>query len=165
MTDLTGQRFGRLLVLAPAHIGTDGKVRWRCRCDCGNETIVGSAYHLTSGNTSSCGCLRQDTARERHLLHGGKGSRLYNIWKNARQRCRNPKTPDYRWYGAKGVIFSSIWDDFDAFRRWSAENGYSPELTLDRIDPFGNYEPSNCRWVTWQEQAKNKRNSKKGVVA
>lgn len=156
-TDLTGQRFGRLVVIAEEARGPDRRKRWRCRCDCGAEVVVRSSSHLTSGNTRSCGCLHRDTARARHLAHGGKGTRLYNIWKNARQRCRNPKTPDFYLYGARGVQFSSEWDDFAAFRDWALANGYRDDLTLDRIDPDGNYEPNNCRWATWLEQRHNQR--------
>lgn len=160
--DITGQRFGRLVALEP--LPTENRhTRWRCRCDCGRETVVGSAYRLTSGNTKSCGCLHRDSARERHLIHGGKGTRLYNIWKNARQRCRNAKTPDFAQYGARGVSFSPLWDDFGAFRDWAMANGYREDLTLDRIDPNGNYEPNNCRWATWKEQRHNQRRSK-GVM-
>lgn len=158
--DLTGQRFGRLVVLGPWPPVPGGRTRWRCLCDCGEEVIAGSGYHLTSGNTRSCGCLKRDTARARHLEHGGKGSRLYNIWKNARQRCRNPKTPDFYLYGGRGVAFSPVWDDFDAFRAWALANGYRDDLTLDRIDPDGDYSPENCRWATWKEQRHNQRRCK-----
>lgn len=161
--DITGQRFGRLVVLGQAPAGPNGRTRWRCSCDCGAEVVVGSAYHLKSGNTRSCGCLHKDSARERHLLHGGKGTRLYNIWKNARQRCRNPKSPDFYLYGARGVRFSTEWDDFSAFRDWALSHGYTDELTLDRIDPDSDYSPENCRWATWLEQRHNQRRSK-GVM-
>lgn len=161
--DLTSQRFGRLVVISSLPAKSNGKTRWLCRCDCGRETEVGSSYHLTSGNTRSCGCLHNDTARARHLVHGGKGTRLYNIWKNARQRCRNPRATDYDLYGRRGVKFSPEWDDFKAFREWALANGYSDELTLDRIDPDGDYGPTNCRWVTWKEQRHNQRRCK-GVM-
>ena len=162
--DIAGQRFGRLVVLAPLPPTQGRRTRWLCRCDCGNEIIAGSAYHLISGNTQSCGCLRRDCARERHLMHGGKGTRLYNIWKNARQRCRNPKAPDYTIYGARGVTFAPVWDDFAAFREWAMSNGYRDDLTLDRIDPDGGYCPDNCRWVTWKEQRHNQRRCKEVVL-
>ncbi len=160
-TDITGQQFGRLTVLC-AELGSR-RTRWRCRCECGQDVVVGSASHLTSGNTKSCGCLRRDTSRARQLSHGGKGTRLYNIWKNARQRCRNPKTPDYYLYGARGVKFSTEWDDFAAFRDWALQNGYTEDLTLDRIDPDGDYCPKNCRWATWLEQRHNQRRCKEVV--
>ena len=156
--DLTGQRFGRLTVLEP--LPGERRTRWRCVCDCGRETVVGSGHHLTSGNTKSCGCLHRDSARERHLVHGGKGSRLYNIWKNARQRCRNPRATDFKIYGGRGVTICTEWDSFAAFREWSLNNGYRDDLTLDRIDPDGDYCPENCRWTTWKEQRLNQRRCK-----
>lgn len=162
MTDLIGRRFGRLLVIAEAGRGPDRRRRWLCTCDCGNMTTTDTSK-LSSGNTRSCGCLHRDSARDRHLLHGGKGTRLYNIWKNARQRCRNPKTPDFYLYGARGVQFAPVWDDFTAFRDWALTNGYQEDLTLDRIDPDGNYTPENCRWATWKEQRHNQRRCK-GVM-
>lgn len=164
MNNLTGQRFGRLTVLGPWPPVPGGRTRWRCICDCGQETIVGSAHHLTSGNTKSCGCLHRDSARNRHLQHGGKGTRLYNIWKNARQRCRNPQNPDYYLYGARGVTFAPVWDDFATFRAWALANGYRDDLTLDRIDPDGDYGPDNCRWATWKEQRRNQRRNKEVVL-
>lgn len=162
--DLTGQRFGRLTVVGPRPAGSDHKVRWACVCDCGGVTVARSGYHLTSGNTQSCGCLRRETAKARQLQHGGKGSRLYNIWKNARQRCRNPKTPDFYLYGARGVSFSPEWDNFAKFQAWALANGYRDDLTLDRIDPNGDYSPNNCRWATWKEQRHNQRRSKEVVL-
>lgn len=162
MKDLTGQTFGRLTVVRP--IPARPRTKWLCVCSCGRETVVNSASHLTSGNTKSCGCLHRESARARHLLHGGKGTRLYNIWKNARQRCRNPKATDYRLYGGRGVTFSEEWDDYGAFQTWAVSNGYADNLTLDRIDPNGDYCPTNCRWATWLEQRHNQRRCKKGVM-
>jgi hypothetical protein len=162
--DLTGQRFGRLTVLGPLPPGRDRKTRWRCLCDCGEETVINSAYHLTSGNTKSCGCLHHDSARDRHYKHGGKGTRLYNIWKNARQRCNNPKATDYKLYGGRGVKFSDRWANFSDFREWAEAHGYTNTLTLDRIDPNEDYSPENCRWATWKEQRHNQRRCKEVIV-
>lgn len=160
MNDLTGQRFGRLTVIAQAEPRKDKRRRWVCRCDCGGQTTTDTTK-LTRGLTHSCGCLTRESARDRHLLHGGKGTRLYNIWKNARQRCRNTNNPDFqRWYGSRGVQFASEWDDFSKFREWALANGYNDSLTLDRIDPNGDYCPDNCRWATWKEQRHNQRRSK-----
>lgn len=160
--DLTGQRFGRLTVITEVIQGRDRRRRWLCFCDCGGA-ITTSASKLRSGNTQSCGCLRRETARAEHLLHGGKGTRLYNIWKNARQRCRNPKATDFKLYGGRGITFCTEWDDFANFKEWALRNGYTDELTLDRIDPDGDYCPENCRWATWKEQRHNQRRSK-GVM-
>ena len=154
--DLTGQRFGRLVALSAVEIGKGRKRRWLCRCDCGGETTT-DTNKLTSGNTRSCGCLHDEVAAARQYKHGGKGTRLYNIWKNARQRCRNPKSPDFKDYGARGIQFSKVWDDFGVFREWSLANGYTETLTLDRKDPNGDYAPENCRWATWKEQRHNQR--------
>lgn len=159
MNNFIGCRFGRLVVIAEAERSKSRRRRWECVCDCGGQTVTDTTK-LTSGNTKSCGCLTKDTARARHLLHGGKGSRLYNIWKNARQRCRNPKTPDYILYGGRGIQFSPIWDDFAVFRDWAMANGYQDDLTIDRINPDGDYCPENCRWVGWKEQRQNQRRCK-----
>ena len=162
MTDLIGRRFGRLTVTAEAEKGKDRKRRWLCSCDCGGKTTT-DTHKLTSGSTKSCGCLTREAARARHLVHGGKGTRLYNIWKNARQRCRNPKATDFKIYGGRGIQFDPVWDDFAKFRTWATENGYKEDLTLDRIDPDGDYTPKNCRWATWEEQRHNQRRCK-GVM-
>jgi hypothetical protein len=159
VSSLIGQRFGRLTVTAEAEKSKSRARRWTCICDCGGETTT-DTHKLTSGYTRSCGCLTREKARARHLVHGGKGTRLYNIWKNARQRCRNPRTPDYKIYGARGIKFTPEWDNFETFRSWALANGYSDELTLDRINPDGDYCPNNCRWATWKEQRHNQRRCK-----
>ena len=95
--------------------------------------------------------------------HGMRHTRLYNIWRSMNQRCNNPNTINFKRYGGRGITVCDEWkDDFQAFYDWAMANGYSDELTIDRLDPNGNYEPSNCRWATWEQQANNKRNSMKG---
>lgn len=161
--DLTGQRFGRLTVLEA--LPGNRRTCWRCVCDCGQETVVGSGHHLTSGHTESCGCLRYERLKAANTKHGNRRSRLYNIWAHMRQRCSNPQNKDFNYYGGRGVTVCSEWvDDFSAFQEWALDNGYRDDLTLDRINPDGNYEPQNCRWATMAEQNRNRRFCKKEVM-
>lgn len=157
--DITGVRFGRLV--AESHTGWHqcswGKriAIWRCVCDCGSSVEVKKPY-LTSGDKSSCGCLKRETTRMLKMKHGiSHKSKAYDIWVLMRQRCNNPKASGYKYYGAKGVAVCDRWQSFKLFLE---DMGERPDgLTLDRINPFGNYEPSNCRWATWSEQSENKR--------
>ena len=154
MIDLTGQRFGKLKVIELAAKDKRGECKWLCKCDCGNTKVV-YGYHLRKGHTVSCGCHMLVT----HKTHGESKTRLYKIWLKMRDRCSNPKSENYKYYGGQGVTICKEWADYEAFKIWALNNGYSNELTIDRIDPCGNYEPSNCRWVTMTEQLKNKRNT------
>ena len=161
--DLIGQRFGRLTVLEP--LPTQGKkTRWRCLCDCGRETAV-SSTHLVSGHTGSCGCLQIERARATNTKHGGRRSRLYTIWEHMRQRCNNSGNKDFKYYGGRGIKICKAWEHFGTFQDWAQANGYTDKLTIDRIDPDGNYCPTNCRWITQAGQNRNRRYCKKGVVA
>lgn len=91
--------------------------------------------------------------------HHGTGTRLYEIWKGMRKRCNCPYRKEYKNYGAKGVRVCSEWDDYKKFRAWAMDNGYSDELTIERIDPSKDYSPQNCMWITKAEQSRNKRNT------
>ena len=132
------------------------------KCDCGNEALV-STKSLRSGNTLSCGCLRDEMISEVNKKHGmSHKSRLYNVWVGMRQRCSDPNHISYHNYGGRGVRVCDTWNDYTSFEEWSMKNGYDPsapygKCTLDRIDVNGNYEPSNCRWVDFKTQANNKR--------
>lgn len=151
--DLTGQRFGRLVVVAFAETGRRGQSRWRCRCDCGGEKTLDGG-NFVHGNTKSCGCI----ARKRN--HGGRKAkdRLYNIWCGMKQRANYPKHKDYSRYGGRGITVCDEWlNDFSAFREWALTNGYRDDLSIDRIDNDGNYEPSNCRWEDSETQGNNQR--------
>lgn len=129
--DLTGQRFGRLMALYDTGERKNGKPLWECRC----EKVI-----------------------EMNTTHGGTGTRLFRIWTSMKTRCSNPNYKKYEYYGGRGIKVCDEWlHDFAAFRKWALANGYKDNLTLDRKDPDGNYEPQNCQWATWHEQRINQR--------
>lgn len=155
--DLSGQRFGRLTVIKRVENGNGGRARWLCRCDCGNEKTVLSG-NLRSGDIQSCGCLWKELTSARSTRHGLHHTRLYSIWIGMIHRCTDEKHIYYKHYGGRGIKVCSEWlNSVTAFYDWAMGNGYSDELTIDRIDPDGDYEPSNCRWATAKVQASNKR--------
>lgn len=152
--DLTGQRFGRFTVMERGN-SKNNEVMWLCRCDCGNEKFV-EGHHLKDGTSKSCGCIN----KERFETHGKSNTRLFRIWTGMKQRCYNCKTQYYKIYGGHGIEVCEEWrNDFQTFYDWAMANGYSENLSIDRIDSDGNYEPLNCRWVTNVEQANNKRSN------
>ena len=161
--DLAGQCFGRLRVIQRAeNKGHD--TAWLCRCNCGRECVV-RAFSLKRGTTKSCGCLAREVtsewSRRVNTKHGKHKTRLHTIWALMKDRCYNKKSKSYKNYGGRGITVCDEWrNDFIAFDEWANTNGYNDMLTIDRIDVNGNYEPSNCRWITLQEQAFNKRTSR-----
>ena len=125
---------------------------------CGNKFRTQTSF-VKSGHTKSCGCYQKRRASE--TKHGLIGTRLYSIWTNMKDRVSNIKNKAYNSYGGRGITVCEEWkNDFVSFYAWAMSNGYSDELTIDRIDNNGNYCPENCRWTTKSIQSRNKRKFK-----
>ena len=157
--NLIGDRFGRLTVISKNGKTKWGNITWKCVCDCG-KTVIIPGGRLKSGHTKSCGCLAYDMHVKQLETHGyttGGRPRTLTIWCGMKARCLNPKSISYRNYGARGISICREWLSFKAFHEWAIANGYSDGLQLDRIDNDGDYCPSNCRWVTRTENARNTR--------
>lgn len=163
VNDIIGKKFGNLTVLKYSHKETKffrGQKHgylyyYICQCDCGNICIK-LRKTLICGDTLHCGCKTSENIGNGNRKHGMFGTRIYNTWAHIKQRCTNPKNASYIYYGAKGIKVCDEWQEFEPFYKWSMEHGYNENLTIDRIDVNGNYEPSNCRWATIDQQNNNK---------
>lgn len=156
--NLVGLRFGRLFVesLVEDEASSSVPTRYKCLCDCGNRVVV-RGYNLKSGGTKSCGCLQKEVAANRFIVHGDTGSRLYVCWQHMIRRCEKESDHAFLNYGGRGISVCEEWHKYESFKLWAESSGYADDLTLDRINVNGNYEPDNCRWLTLKEQQKNKR--------
>lgn len=154
--NLTGKRFGRLVVLERVENNKRQQAQWLCKCDCGNTKVI-CAASLKKGSTRSCGCL----IHEINSTHSLRKTRLYNIWRGIKIRCFNQNSRAYKNYGGNGITMYNEWkDNFKSFYDWSMSNGYTDELSIDRIDNNKGYFPDNCRFVDKIVQANNKRNNR-----
>lgn len=155
-----------LKAVSRAENGKSGCVRYNCTCECGQEKTV-QAKHLKSGAIDNCGCLKAgrciETRKAHGNVHGGNGTRLYNIWCGMKSRCYNQNRDRYHDYGGRGITVCDEWlHDFAAFRDWSMANGYTDTLTIDRIDNDKGYSPDNCCWKTLEQQNQNRRPRRSG---
>lgn len=163
MKDETGRVFGRLTVVRRSERTTTAGVMWECVCACGGSTVT-TGTKLRSGHSKSCGCLkRENPPRARHMMSRRSAGTAYRTWKEMRQRCLNPNSDKWKWYGGRGVSVCDRWSSYEAF---VADMGPRPPgHSLDRINPDGNYEPGNCRWATPKQQAETNRGLfKKGQI-
>lgn len=155
-----GERYGRMVVVSRAGINPHKQSLWAVKCDCGSESIKSSVdlgAHLVCSKSCPLGV---------HVKHGQTGwkhkSKEYATWQDMKRRCYKPESPNYKWYGGRGITVHPDW--VDDFPKFLADVGYAPpghRMSLDRIDNEGNYEPGNVRWATPKEQANNTRRNKK----
>lgn len=149
-------------------VGSQNKTFAICKCECGKETVQ-VATSIIQGRIKSCGCYKAEKASERtlerNLTHNKSYSRLYRIFAAIKTRCYNPRSTAYKNYGGRGVQVYEDWiQNFESFYNWSINNGYEENLSIDRIDVNGNYEPLNCRWVDEKTQSRNRRNNRQDTV-
>ena len=159
--DLTGQKFGRLTVIRFDH-SQNGKKYYLCQCDCGNLKTV-SSHSLKSGNTKSCGCLHKEILTQRNKenrIHHPTSERLLRIWRAMLHRCYKETDEHYDYYGGRGIKVCDDWRDFENFQNWALANGYTDDLTIDRVDGDKDYCPENCSWTTMTVQNNHKSDTK-----
>lgn len=130
-----------------------------CKCECGTIKDFWLC-DIEKGKIKSCGCLRYKNLSERNTKHGKCGTRIYRIWRGIISRCEIKTATSYENYGGRGISVCKEWHSFDCFYKWALENGYLDNLTIERINNNGNYEPKNCCWITKSEQSLNKRERK-----
>ena len=162
--DLTGQRFGRLVALKRVPTPSGKDTRWICRCDCGQIYETNQA-DMRRGKTRSCGCYKAEIDRAKLAKNGlffdKRVPEAFSTWQCMKRRCFDNRSRYYCRYGGRGITICAEWLEFENFHTWAVKTGYAPGLELDRIDNNGNYEPSNCRWVT---RAGNMRNTSRTVL-
>lgn len=160
--DLTGQRFDKLVVIKQIGISERRYAQRLCRCDCGNE-VVRLTETLRRKTRHSCGCLNEENLHNMsvgNITHGMTGTRLYGCYKGMMARCYRKEDIHYKAYGGRGITVCDEWkNDVSAFIKWALKNGYTDELTIERIDVNAGYYPENCTWIPMKDQYKNKQSN------
>ncbi len=160
--DLIDHNFGKLKVISYLHINR-GRTFSKCQCKCGNYiNVLGT--RLTSGNTKSCGCLRNEKLIDRRKTHGSRKTKEYNTWCHIKARCFNKKHMQFKDYGGRGITVCSEWKN--SFIKFLNDIGKAPSSkhSIDRINNNGDYEPKNCKWSTYKEQNSNKRTKRNVTI-
>lgn len=159
-SNITGQRFGRLIALSRVGTAKNKSPIWLFQCDCGVQTSTRIDV-VRSGTAQSCGCFNKERSSETNKIHGCSYNRTpeYNIWLGMRRRCLDENNKDYHYYGGRGIKICAEWDDFARFLEDMGPRP-TPDHSIDRIDNEGDYEKSNCRWATDTEQIHNRRDAK-----
>lgn len=158
VAEYIGKKYGRLTIISKAINLKNRKIKYIVKCDCGNIREVEHS-NLVNGHTASCGCKKIEFSSKINLIHGLSKTPLYAVYKGIKARCYNKKSQFYHYYGGRGITMCQQWrTSYITFYNWCVENGYKKELQIDRRDNNGNYEPSNCRFVTPRVNSINRRN-------
>lgn len=149
---MIGNKYGRWLVIEKASSRTNG-LYLLCVCECGTTREV-NKVNLLNGKSKSCGCLHKEKLRKTSTTHKLYGTPAYVSWQSMKARCSYPKRSDAKFYVNRGITYCSRWERFENFLEDMGPR--PPGTTLDRINNDGNYEPANCKWSTYKEQANNR---------